>query len=153
MFKILILLFSVSVLAQVPTEKAIMDEAKRRNIDTVEKVLDELSKNGISENQAKELARQQGISFDDFLKNNFTAKSSMSNAVAFDPDTTILLSNKDSISNTDEFFIKEPLDLIKPDTSFFGYSIFDKNQTFSFILSAIHGYSKSKQNLCMCDQD
>ena len=127
MFKILILLFSVSVLAQVPTEKAIMDEAKRRNIDTVEKVLDELSKNGISENQAKELARQQGISFDDFLKNNFTAKSSMSNAVAFDPDTTILLSNKDSISNTDEFFIKEPLDLIKPGTSFFGYSIFDKN--------------------------
>ena len=91
MFKILILLFSVSVLAQVPTEKAIMDEAKRRNIDTVEKALDELSKNGISENQAKELARQQGISFDDFLKNNFTAKSSMSNAVAFDPDTTILL--------------------------------------------------------------
>ena len=91
MFKILILLFSVSVLAQVPTEKAIMDEANRRNIDTVEKVLDELSKNGISENQAKELARQQGISFDDFLKNNFTAKSSMSNAVAFDPDTTILL--------------------------------------------------------------
>ena len=113
MFKILILLFSVSVLAQIPTEKAIMDEAKRRNIDTVEKVLDELSKNGISENQAKELARQQGISFDDFLKNNFTAKSSMSNAVAFDPDTTILLSNKDSISNTDELFIKEPLDLLR----------------------------------------
>ena len=48
MFKILILLFSVSVLAQVPTEKAIMDEAKRRNIDTVEKALYELSKNGIS---------------------------------------------------------------------------------------------------------
>ena len=127
MSKILIFLFSATVLAQIPTEKAIMEEANRRNINTIEEALSELNKNGISETQARTLARQQGISFDAFLNNNFTAKSSQQNAIIPDPDTTVLLSPEPSTPLVVNLAENTPKDLPKQDPFYFGYSIFNKN--------------------------
>ena len=127
MSKFLILLFSVGLFAQLPTEKTILDEAKRRNINTVEQALNELSKNGISEEQARVLARQQGVSFDNFLKNNFTSKSTELNASTSDPDNSILVSYTDSIPEADKYLDKKFDDSEIDTPTFFGYDIFDKN--------------------------
>ena len=127
MSKILIFLFSATVLAQIPTEKAIMEEANRRNINSIEEALSELNKNGISETQARTLARQQGISFDAFLNNNFTAKSSQQNAIIPDPDTAVLLSPEPSTPLVVNLAENTPKDLPKQDPFYFGYSIFNKN--------------------------
>lgn len=92
MSKILILLCSISLFAQTPCEKTVLDEAKRRNINTVEQALEELNRNGISQSQARVLARQQSISFDAFLNNNFNSTSAQPNTTTTaDPDTAILL--------------------------------------------------------------
>jgi protein involved in polysaccharide export with SLBB domain len=127
MSKILIFLFSASVLAQIPTEKAIMEEANRRNINSIEEALAELNKNGISETQARTLALQQGISFDAFLNNNFTAKSSQQNATIPDPDTAVLLSPEPTTPVVVKLAENTPKDLPKQDPFYFGYSIFNKN--------------------------
>ena len=128
MSKILIFLFSATVLAQIPTEKAIMEEANRRNINTIEEALSELNKNGISETQARTLARQQGISFDAFLNNNFTSTSAQPNTTTTaDPDTAILLQPPAASPVVVNLSDNASEDVPKSNPSFFGYAIFDKN--------------------------
>ena len=128
MSKILIFLFSATVLAQIPTEKAIMEEANRRNINSIEEALSELNKNGISETQARTLARQQGISFDAFLNNNFTSTSAQPNTTTTaDPDTAILLQPPAASPVVVNLSDNASEDVPKSNPSFFGYAIFDKN--------------------------
>ena len=129
MSKILIFLFSATVLAQIPTEKAIMEEANRRNINSIEEALSELNKNGISETQARTLARQQGISFDAFLNNNFTSTSAQPNTTTTaDPDTAILLQPPAASPVVVNLSDNASEDVPKSNPSCFGYDIFDKNQ-------------------------
>lgn len=127
MSKILILLCSISLFAQTPSEKTVLDEAKRRNINTVEQALEALNKNGISQSQARILARKQGVSFDDFLKNNFTSKSTKVNASTSDPDSSILVSYTDSIPEADKYLDKKIDDSEIDTPTYFGYNIFDHN--------------------------
>ena len=49
------------------TEAQILSEAKSRNINSQQEALEALSAQGISENQARQLARMRGIDFDTFL--------------------------------------------------------------------------------------
>ena len=50
------------------TEAQILNEAQNRNITTQQEALEALSVQGISENQARQLARMCGIDFDTFLR-------------------------------------------------------------------------------------
>ena len=128
MSKILILLCSISLFAQTPSEKTVLDEAKRRNINTVEQALEALNKNGISQSQARILARKQGVSFDDFLKNNFNSTSAQPNTTTTaDPDTAILLPPPAASPVVVNLSDNTSEDVPKSNPSFFGYAIFDKN--------------------------
>jgi len=57
MFRFFLLLTVGFSFAQSPTENAILKEAERRNIVTVDQALKTLKENGISESQARILAR------------------------------------------------------------------------------------------------
>lgn len=128
MYRFVLLLAIVCGYAQSPTENAVLKEAQRRNIVTVDQALKTLKENGISESQARILAREKGISFEEFLNNNFSstnASPNASNTLAKDPDVSLLLLN-DSIPNAPE---DNPVTdyIIKSDSTYFGYDIFDKN--------------------------
>jgi len=84
--------------AQSPTENAVLKEAERRNIVTVDQALKTLKENGISESQARILAREKGISFDEFLNPNFKQGSSVGkSATSTDPESTVLISNNEGV--------------------------------------------------------
>jgi hypothetical protein len=74
MYRFILLLTIGFSYAQSPNESAILKEAERRNIVTVDQALKTLKENGISESQARILAREKGISFDEFLNTNFKKK-------------------------------------------------------------------------------
>lgn len=114
--------------AQIPNEETLLKEAARRNITTPEQALSELRKNGIDENQARALARQQGISMDEFLTTNFASANALSNsssALPKDPDTSLFLLNDSIPPMLEEYGVNE--DVFKADSLYFGYDIFDKN--------------------------
>ncbi|MGB0255353.1 MAG: hypothetical protein ACPF95_04190, partial [Flavobacteriaceae bacterium] len=84
--------------AQSPTENAVLKEAERRNIVTVDQALKTLKENGISESQARIIAREKGISFDEFLNTNFKQVSGVGkSATSNDPDSTVLISNNEGV--------------------------------------------------------
>jgi parvulin-like peptidyl-prolyl isomerase len=87
-----VLCFALMGYAQTLEEQTVLNEAKKRNITTVDQALAALKENGISESQARTLAREKGISFDAFLRNNFSTapvNPALSTTTA-DPDTSVL---------------------------------------------------------------
>ena len=70
---ILLLLASNFTFSQV-TEGQVLQEAKARNITNRNQAMDAMKANGISEAQARQMARKQGINYDDFLNSNFPKK-------------------------------------------------------------------------------
>jgi hypothetical protein len=74
MYRFILLLTIGFSYAQSPNENDVLKEAERRNIVTVDQALKTLKENGISESQARILAREKGISFDEFLNTNFKKK-------------------------------------------------------------------------------
>jgi protein involved in polysaccharide export with SLBB domain len=126
MFRFFLLLTVGFSFAQSPTENAILKEAERRNIVTVDQALKTLKENGISESQARILAREKGVSFDEFLFTNFKKTTSVDKSIiSVDPDNTVLVpSNTDFIQDSIPALV-EPIS--KSDPIYFGYSIFDRN--------------------------
>ena len=126
MFKSILLFYVGVIYCQSPTENVILNEAERRNIVTVNQALNALKENGISENQARALAREKGISFDEFLNSNFTQKNISNKKISSkDPDTSIIVPKE-------EIIVKDSLPVTispseKPNNTYFGYSIFDRN--------------------------
>ena len=102
MFRFFLLLTVGFSFAQSPTENAILKEAERRNIVTVDQALKTLKENGISESQARILAREKGVSFDEFLFTNFKKTTSVDKSIiSVDPDNTVLVpSNTDFIQDS-----------------------------------------------------
>ena len=126
MTKFFLLLAICFSYAQSPTENAVLKEAERRNIVTVDQALKTLKENGISESQARILAREKGISFDEFLNTNFKQASSVGkSATSNDPDSTVLISNNEAVDKeSTPIKVESPK---KSNPSYFGYSIFDRN--------------------------
>jgi len=129
MFRFFLLLTVGFSFAQSPTENAILKEAERRNIVTVDQALKTLKENGISESQARILAREKGVSFDEFLFTNFKKTTSVDKSIiSVDPDNTVLVpSNTDFIQDSIPALV-EPIS--KSDPIYFGYDVFDRNPFF-----------------------
>lgn len=124
-----VLCFALMGYAQTLEEQTLLNEAKKRNITNIEQALAALKENGISEAQARTLAREKGISFDDFLRENFSSDAiATSSITTLDPDTSILVNPEESLSA-----VYETIDSLSfenegsKESSYFGYSIFDKN--------------------------
>ena len=95
--------------------------------------------NGISEAQARQMARKQGINYDDFLNSYFpNQENKTSDASNEDPDSSFLEESSDDDSVEDESVDDETVDdesedeviktsALKPRGNYFGYNIFDKN--------------------------
>ena len=126
MFRFFLLLTVGFSFAQSPTENTILKEAERRNIITVDQALKTLKEDGISESQARIIAREKGISFDDFLNTNFEqASSGGKSATSNDPDSTVLISNNEGVDKESTPMKGKSPKISNP--SYFGYSIFDRN--------------------------
>ena len=66
-------------MAQSTTEAQVLSTAKSMNISTQQQALDALKSRGISESQARQMARMRGVDFDSFLSNYFTSAPNATN--------------------------------------------------------------------------
>ena len=140
---ILLLLASNFTFSQV-TEGQVLQEAKARNITNRNQAMDAMKANGISEAQARQMARKQGINYDDFLNSYFpNQENKTSDASNEDPDSSFLEESVDDESVDDESVDDETVDdeleddeledeviktsALKPRGNYFGYNIFNKN--------------------------
>ena len=111
---------------QTNQEDLVLLETKKRNIQTQEEALIELNKNGITIEQASEMARKQGIDLNTFLSRNFTSTRSKNSQI---PSNEII-SNIEVAANdnaTLDTLITVKKDVIDPKLAYFGYTIFDNN--------------------------
>jgi protein involved in polysaccharide export with SLBB domain len=125
---IILTLFSLLELHS-QTEQQVLSEANRLNISSREEAISALSKKGISESQAKEMAQIRGIDFEAFLdqylksKEGSTAnnrgKSDLAQVVT---ELEIALPSKDTIVASDTNELAE-----KVIENYFGYDIFVNN--------------------------
>ena len=107
-----------------------LNTAKANNINSKSDVENALRQNGISESQARALARQKGVSYEDILNSNFTDSAVFSEDSPKDPNVSDLKTNTDSllvdISDKNEtpktISIKEEVS-----NTYFGYDIFKNN--------------------------
>jgi protein involved in polysaccharide export with SLBB domain len=61
--------------AQNATESQVLNTAKSMNISTQQQALEALKQKGISESQARQMARMRGVDFDSFLATYFTSST------------------------------------------------------------------------------
>ena len=125
---IILTLFSLLELHS-QTEQQVLSEANRLNISSREEAISALSKKGISESQAKEMAQIRGIDFEAFLdqylksKEGSTAnnrgKSDLAQVVT---ELEIALPSKDTIVASETNELAE-----KVIENYFGYDIFVNN--------------------------
>lgn len=66
-------------MAQSATEAQVLSTTKSMNISSQQQALDALKSKGISESQARQMARMRGVDFDSFLSNYFTNSTNSSN--------------------------------------------------------------------------
>ena len=135
---ILLLLASNFTFSQV-TEGQVLQEAKARNITNRTQAMDAMKANGISEAQARQMARKQGLNYDDFLNSYFpNQENKSSDSSNEDPDSSFLEESVDDQSVDDESVDDESVDeesddeviktsALKPRGNYFGYNIFNKN--------------------------
>ena len=127
---ILILIFcfcNYALTAQ--TNEDIAAAAKAQNITSRSQVLEELSKRGISESQARQMARIRGINYDEFLATYFAPSTTTiaSSPGAVNPVVTELMVSQEPIVETVVLeSISEPEVATVP-ARFFGYDIFNNN--------------------------
>ena len=129
--------FSFSQTNEVLINQAVQT-AKSQNITTQSQAVKALEASGMTENQARQLARQRGLSYDQLLNQYFKNDSSSDNASidpepGYDPDSSILEENEasdndaeiegvdDEDSDDIDFRIKGQA------RNYFGYNIFKNN--------------------------
>ncbi len=82
---LLILAFNLD--AQNQFELKVAKEIKDRNIFSIDDAIKELNKNGISVDEAKEIAKSQGVDFNTFLINNFSKENIKSSSAEILPES------------------------------------------------------------------
>ena len=105
--------------------------AKSQNITTQSQAIKALEASGMTENQARQLARQRGLSYDQLLNDYFKDSSDTDKATESDPDSSILEEEISDNSETEEADEENLEDVfqdnfrIKGQTrNYFGYNIF-----------------------------
>ena len=112
--------------------------AKSQKITTQSQAIKALEASGMTENQARQLARQRGLSYDQLLNQYFKNDSSSDNASidpepGYDPDSSILEENEASDNDAEIEGVddedSDDIDFrIKGQTeNYFGYNIFKNN--------------------------
>ena len=81
--------FSFSQSNEVLVNQAVQT-AKSQDITTKAQVIKVLEARGLTENQARQLARQRGLSYDQLLNEYFEEGSKTDNTSGSDPDNSIL---------------------------------------------------------------
>jgi protein involved in polysaccharide export with SLBB domain len=129
--------FNASI-AQNATESQVLNTAKSMNISTQQQALEALKQKGISESQARQMAKLRGVDFDSFLATYFTSstpnKSNSSGSSIFQntgiklSDVTDTLKIKATSILSDSSQEAQPtLITIAEADRFFGYEIFLNN--------------------------
>ena len=130
----ILLLFSMFGYSQ--TNEAIINQAvqqaEAQNIETKSQAVDALKASGMTEAQARQLARQRGLSYDQLLNQYFKDDSSSDNTSKSDPDSSILeeeISDDDAETEDVDEENSDDIDFrIKGQTrNYFGYDIFKNN--------------------------
>ncbi len=125
---ILLSLFMLSgLMAQTPDQ--IAQEARSRGIDSRAKAINELAKNGISLNQAREMASLKGMDFDAFLDDYLNSLSPSATSVVVGDPATGGVATEITIAQPVQPLQPEPVASPAPkaDPSYFGYNIFENN--------------------------
>ena len=103
--------------------------AKSQNISTKFQAIEALEKSGMTENQARQLARQRGLSYDQLLNEYFTNDTLSINNLGSEFDN-IILSKDNKITeenvNSEDITLDE-LSFEDNDKNYFGYNIFKNN--------------------------
>ena len=122
-FLFIAFVFSFSAFAQ--SEAQLLEEAKARNINSKEEALTALAEEGISENQARQLARMRGIDFDTFLNTYFGGNNKQS-AKAATPSLPVVSELVVEAPPTPE--LEENSKATASETPpYFGYKVFQQN--------------------------
>ena len=135
--RLLLIIIFISGISFSQSNEALINQAvetaKSQNINTKSEVVKALESRGITENQARQLARQRGLSYDQLINEYFKDDIISNNTTEYDPDSSIL--EKSESSNNDaetENLAQENSDnvdyIIKGQTkNYFGYNIFRNN--------------------------
>jgi len=134
--RLLFILVFVSCFSFSQTNEVVINQAvqtaKDQNITTKSQAVKALEASGMTENQARQLARQRGLSYDQLLNEYFKDDSSSDNKSESDPDSSILEEEiSDDNAKTEDIDEENSDDIdfiIKGQTrNYFGYNIFDNN--------------------------
>tara|TARA_X000000950_G_scaffold106258_1_gene133805 strand:+ start:1497 stop:4127 length:2631 start_codon:yes stop_codon:yes gene_type:complete len=115
------------------TNEAIINQAvqtaKSNNITTKSQALKALDASGMTENQARQLARQRGLSYDKLLDQYFSDDLNNKTSSESDPTTEILKNkNEAETDSIDQEKLNNTDFRIKGQTAnYFGYNIFENN--------------------------
>ena len=116
-----------------PEVNQALNTAKANNIKSKSDVKSALKQNGISESQARALARQKGVNYDEILNSNFTDDNSSTNSNSNDPTVSDLEISTDTESDSEDTIEddQETQDAVflttKTKINYFGYNIFKNN--------------------------
>ncbi|MFL2592498.1 MAG: SLBB domain-containing protein, partial [Flavobacteriaceae bacterium] len=124
-----IILISLSGFSQ--TNEAVINQAvqtaKSQNITTKSQAVKALEASGMTENQARQLARQRGLSYDQLLNQYFSGDANSDSSLSKDPGSEIL-QDKNETDKEDEETLEATDFRIKGQTvNYFGYNIFENN--------------------------
>tara|TARA_X000000950_G_scaffold14462_1_gene15626 strand:+ start:635 stop:3274 length:2640 start_codon:yes stop_codon:yes gene_type:complete len=132
--KYLYILLLTSIVGYSQSNEAIINQAvqkaKSLNIDTKSEAINALKSRGISESQARKIAAQRGLSYDNLLNEYFSEDNNKSIEDMSTPDNSILTIDENEIKNEiiEELETDEIEYLTKGQFSnYFGYEIFKNN--------------------------
>ena len=120
---------SISVFSQ--TNEAVINQAvqtaKSQNITTKSQAVKALEASGMTENQARQLARQRGLSYDQLLDQYFTDDTNKNNSSSNDPDFKTLQDKNETDVEDEEIVDKTDFRVKGQIANYFGYDIFENN--------------------------
>ena len=121
----LLFTFVFSLVSHAQSEAQLIQEAKARNINSKQEAISALAAEGISENQARQLARMRGIDFDTFLATYLGGSTKGASEATITSIPVVSEIVMDSLPVKDEVVNIEVVDSLV--TPYFGYEIFNQN--------------------------
>lgn len=139
LFTFVAISFSINLYPQ--TEQQIVNKLQQQGITSREEVLNELHKRGMTEDDARRLAKQYGMNYDQFISTYILGgKSLMPELTSLPPDTMVVKQNVvtpvQTMNNNIQKQVSEKVDstlkLVRAVSPYFGYNIF-KNIPQAFL--------------------
>ncbi len=128
-YLLVIILLSFSGFSQ--TNEAVINQAvqtaKSQNINTKSQAIKALEASGMTENQARQLARQRGLSYDQLLNQYFSGDANSDSSLSKDPGSEILQDKNETDIKDEETINKIDFRTKGQTVNYFGYDIFENN--------------------------